>query len=431
MYLGTNAMKPAKFPCSSLINRLPKIGKSWISTLVLLGLWAATPAAKAGSLTWEYHYDSDTDGYDKKTVGATSRFEHLGTAYAQDGNKSYIVIYTNVDANGVVYGKKQVRVFTGDLVLDFTGEGNLSDANGLPNLYTIKINNNESSLQLGQIGVGSTLKTVYQTNYGFPTYQQYYNKIQQARTFDGRFADPSKSEDPVLNSSYFRPKDATLSVTDRVQSTIDNAVRIISDPTEIQKLGVSMNLPGTNPSGLAKVTVVEIDNSKLPAEDFIASLLTECGNDTFAFKAAIVPVASTPPTTDTPPADTPPTTTTTTTTTTTPTTPYSISFVGTPEVGGLSTGVVVGGSALAAGLLMLLLLGGDDTTTGIASNPIPNIPGGGGNGGGGSGGGGGGGGDNGGEETKEVREYTSPISLTVLGLAACGWRYRSRRRVML
>jgi hypothetical protein len=404
-------MKLTKSPFVNLVKRLPKIGKPWISILVLTGLWAATPAARAGSLTWEYHYDSNNDGYDKKTVGSTSRFEHLGTAYAQDGNKSYIVIYSNVDTNGVVYGQKQVRVFTGDLVLDFTGEGNLSDANGSPNLYTIKINANESSLQLGQIGVGSTLKTVYQTNYGFPTYQHYYNKLQQARTIDGRFASSSMSDDPLLNGNYFRAKDSTLSVTSRTQSTIDNAVRIISDPAEIQKLGVSVNLPGTQPSGLAKMTVIEIDNSQLPSEEFIAALLTECGNDSFAFKAAIVPVVTTPPATEVPPTDVPPVTTATPPTTT----PYSISFIGTPEAGGLSTGLIVGGSVAAAALLLLLLTGDDDTTR-LASNPTPNIPGGGGNGGG---------------ETpeeapipREVPESSNSIALGALGLAAFALRKR-------
>jgi hypothetical protein len=411
-------MKLTKIPFGSLPQRLPNLSKSLVGILVLSGLWAATPAAKAGSLTWEYHYDSDTDGYDKKTVGSESRFEHLGTAYAQDGKKSYIVIYSNVDSQGVVYGKKQVRVFTGDVVLDFTGEGNLSNANGSPNLYTIKVNGNESSLQLGQIGVGSTLKTVYQTNYGFPTYQYYYDKLQQARTVDGRFASASMSDDPLINGRYFKPGDSTLSVTDKSQSTIDNAVRIINDPLEIQQLGVSLNLPGTNPSGLAKMTVIEIDNSQLPSQEFIAALLTECGNDSFAFKAAIVPVVTTPPaseTPNTPPVETPPVSTT-------PTTPYSISFVGTPEAGGIPTGLIVGGSVAAAALLMFLLLdSGDDSTTRLASNPTPNTPG----GGGGSGGGGGnGGGEIPGEipNPREVPENNSPIALLVLGLATFGLR---------
>jgi hypothetical protein len=409
MYLGTSAMKLVKFPFGNVTKQLPNLGKSLVSILVLSGLWAVTPAAKAGSLTWEYHYDSDSDGYDKRTVGSTSRFEHLGTAYAQDGKKSYIVIYSNVDANGVVYGNKQVRVFTGDLVLDFTGEGNLSSANGSPNLYTIKINGNESSLQLGQIGVGSTLKSVYQTNYGFPTYQNYYDKLQQARTVDGRFASASMSDDPLINGRYFKPGDSTLSVTDRSQSTIDNAVRIINDPLEIQQLGVSVNLPGTKPSSLAKMTVIEIDNSQLPSQEFIAALLTECGNDSFAFKAAIVPVVTT-----TPPSETPTTPTETPPVSTTPTTPYSISFIGAPEAGGVSTGLIVGGSVAAAALLLLLLLdSGNDATTGIASNPTPNTP--------GSGGGGGG---TPGEipSPRETPENNSSIALAVLGLATFGLR---------
>jgi hypothetical protein len=390
----------------NLSRRLPKIKSPWISAVVLLGLWAATPAAQAGSLTWKYHLDSNRDGDDKGIVGQTSRFELLGSAYAQDGKKSYIVIYSNIDNEGVIFGKKQIRVFTGDLVLDFTGQGNLSAANGSPNLYTVKFVPNESNLQLGQIGVGSTLKSVHLTNYGFATYQEYYNKLKRARTFDGRFAAPYMGTTPQLNTGYFQAEDSTLSVTESSQSVIDNAVRIITNPVEIEQLGVDTKLPGSTPSSLTQITVIEIDNSQLPSGDFIAALLTECGNDSFAFNAGIQPIAATPPVETT----TPPTTITTVPTTTTPT--YTLSAL-TPASGGVSTGLIVGGSALALGLLLLLLLdSGDDSV----------VNGGGGNGGGGNGGNGGGGNGGGNPRPQEVPENNNPIALAILSLAAFGWR---------
>ncbi|MGB3691176.1 MAG: XDD3 family exosortase-dependent surface protein [Spirulinaceae cyanobacterium] len=90
------------------------------SGLIALGL-GVTETVQAQSLNWNYTVDNFADGTDATGVGGD--FEMFGTAYAQQGNRLYIGINSNLAKGGVAYnGAADKNINYGDFFFNFSGK---------------------------------------------------------------------------------------------------------------------------------------------------------------------------------------------------------------------------------------------------------------------------------------------------------------------
>jgi hypothetical protein len=246
-------------------------------------------AANAGTLRngWNYATDSFTDSTDARTlnpnrdgyrVGGTV-FEIYGMAIKQDADNIYVALNANLPRGGARYPESNTAYFVtddgnigwGDLFFNFSGQ-NLSTASANRSLFGIRFGVPSNS------GVSTTgvyrnvkAKSVAVQNKGWETLNDYLTKV---RENDGN---PSAGDlNLSADESYFSQDNLT---------SIDTGDKIgditVLNSGELSRLGLDFGTSGSQTFGF------KFAKSLLPTEEFIASLVTECFNDSIALRGTI------------------------------------------------------------------------------------------------------------------------------------------------
>jgi hypothetical protein len=240
--------------------------KALIGAVVVAGTLAFSgQQAQAGTMHkgWNYSIDSFNDGTEGSKIGQSSKFEFYGMAFKQTADKVIFAFNSNLSKNGYLYRNAAGgNISYGDLMIDFTGKGNLNKANG--NLYGVDfVNSNDST---GQQGLYSnvTAKSVATVNSG------YYSTDYHTSTVK-RLGGTASYGEMASNTSYIDGNKAALNI-------INSGTRKggITHITDIASLGLDFghfNATGT------QTFAFSIDKSLLPKGNFVATLFAECGND--------------------------------------------------------------------------------------------------------------------------------------------------------
>jgi hypothetical protein len=254
--------------------------KALLGTIAVAGTLAvSTQQAQAGTLHngWNYSIDSSRDGTEGGTIGQNSKFEFYGMAFKQMGSKVYFAFNSNLSKDGYVdRGAAGGNISYGDLMIDFTGKGNLTKANG--NLYGVDfVNSNDS---LGQQGLYSnvTAKSVTTVNAGYGTTNSHTS------TVNNRLGGSASYGEMAANTSYIDGDKAALNIIDK--GTRTGGITHISDFSGLGLDFGHFNATGTQTFGFS------IDKSLLPKGSFVASLFAECGNDGMILTGETVPEPS-------------------------------------------------------------------------------------------------------------------------------------------
>jgi hypothetical protein len=253
--------------------------KTLFGAVVVAGALAMTgqQAAQAGTLHngWNYSIDSFKDGTEGGTIGQNSKFEFYGMAYKQIGNQVVFAINSNLAKTGYNYGSAAGgNIGYGDLMLDFTGQGNLNGANG--SLQAVHFANNDGNNSMG-VYDGVTAKSVTTANSGYGTTNSHTATV----SYLGGTASYGEM---ASNTSYIDGNASALNVIE--SGTYKGGITALND---LSGLGLDFghfNATGTQTFGFS------IDKSLLKKGSFIASLFAECGNDGLVLTGAIVPEPS-------------------------------------------------------------------------------------------------------------------------------------------
>jgi hypothetical protein len=252
--------------------------KTLLGAVIVAGAFAMTgQAAQAGTLHngWNYSIDSFNDGTEGGTIGQNSKFEFYGMAYKQVGNQVVFAINSNLAKTGYNYGGAAGgNIGYGDLMLDFTGQGSLSGANG--SLQAVKFATNDGSNSMG-VYDGVTAKSVTTANSGYGTTNSHTATVSY-------LGGTASYGEVASNTSYIDGNAAALNVIDT--GTYRGGITEIADFSGLGLDFGHFNATGTQTFGFS------IDKSLLKRGSFVASLFAECGNDGLVLTGAIVPEPS-------------------------------------------------------------------------------------------------------------------------------------------
>jgi hypothetical protein len=249
------------------------------STLLAIGLGET---ALAGQLNWNYTVDSFSDGVTDRIVGnnGTPGFEIFGTAYAQNQNRLYVAINSNLVEGGVsnrsALGRK---IDFGDFFFNFSTNKTFNEAMNSGDIYGVRFaaaNDSNTPAGLGVYG-GVKAGNVSLNNNGFGTLNDYVRYVESA-------GQTASFGDIALNSNYFQTNGNVLNVIDTYKSVVTNDVTFINDFSALG-LNFANNFSRTG----AYTYGFSFDISKLPTGDFIAHLFEECANDAIGIKGKINP----------------------------------------------------------------------------------------------------------------------------------------------
>jgi hypothetical protein len=253
--------------------------KTFLGAVVVAGALAMTgqQSAQAGTLHngWNYSIDSFNDGTEGGTIGQNSKFEFYGMAYKLVGNKVVFAINSNLARTGYNSGGAAGgNIGYGDLMLDFTGQGNLNSANG--GLQAISFAPNDGNRSTG-VYDSVTAKSVATVNQGYGTTNSHTNTVSW-------LGGTASYGEMAANTSYISGNAAALNL-------IQSGTRTggITQITDFSGMGLDFghfNATGTQTFGFS------IDKSLLKKGSFVASLFAECGNDGMILTGKIVPEPS-------------------------------------------------------------------------------------------------------------------------------------------
>jgi hypothetical protein len=254
--------------------------KTILGAATVAGALAITgqQAAQAGTLHngWNYSIDSFNDGTEGGTVGQNSKFEFYGMAFKQTATQVIFAFNSNLAKTGYNYAHAAGgNIGYGDMMLDFTGSGNLASANG--NLNAVHFAPNDRDHQVG-LYKGVTAKSVTIANSGYSSHSQHTTVVNKYLGGTDSFGEMAS------NTPYFHSAEAALNLIDK--GTYKGGINEISD---FSKLGLDFghfNATGTQTFGFS------IDKSLLPKGSFVASLFAECGNDGMVLTGKLVPEPS-------------------------------------------------------------------------------------------------------------------------------------------
>jgi hypothetical protein len=239
--------------------------KMLLGAVAIAGTLALTgQQAQAGTMHngWNYSIDSFNDGTEGSKVGKNSKFEFYGMAFKQTADKVIFAFNSNLAKTGYAFGRAAGgNIGYGDLMLDFTGKGNLKTANG--GLQAVHFASNDMNRAVGLYD-GVTAKSVSTANSG------YYSTNYHTSTVNNLKGKASYG-DMASNTTYFNGNEAALNVINT--GTYKGGVTQISDFTSLGLDFGHFKATGTQTFGFS------IDKSLLPKGSFVASLFAECGND--------------------------------------------------------------------------------------------------------------------------------------------------------
>ncbi|MBD2121871.1 XDD3 family exosortase-dependent surface protein [Trichocoleus sp. FACHB-262] len=296
---------------STLVFSQPRAPYRLISSLASLltvtsGLvWTAKPTVAATlNQGWLYTIDNSLDGLgvnDSGVVLPGSVFEIYSMAIKDDPLTNSITVAIN--SNLPVYGKQtgpQVCTTTrcfdvsnsnigwGDLILDFSGLGNLQAANNSGQLYGIRFapTNDSASLTVG-VYDNVRLRSVTTENAGYSNFAN-HNAVTTNLT-----GNQATVGDLAWNDSYFGPY-TFLGSYSEPESWMPNVIESGNKIGEIALLAEKdLVEDGFDPTfGSQKgeqVFGLRFAKSLLPVGEFIASLITECVNDAIALISQLAP----------------------------------------------------------------------------------------------------------------------------------------------
>jgi hypothetical protein len=253
--------------------------KTLLGAVVVAGTLAMTgqQSAQAGTLHngWNYSIDSFNDGTEGGTIGQNSKFEFYGMAYKQVGNQVVFAINSNLARTGYnSSGAAGGNIGYGDLMLDFTGQGNLNSANG--GLQAINFAPNDGNRSTG-VYDGVTAKSVATVNQGYGTTNSHTSTVNW-------LGGTASYGEMAANTSYINGNAAALNL---IQSgTRTGGITQIADFSGMGLDFGHFNATGTQTFGFS------IDKSLLKKGSFVASLFAECGNDGLILTGAVVPEPS-------------------------------------------------------------------------------------------------------------------------------------------
>jgi hypothetical protein len=240
--------------------------KTLLGAVAIAGTLALTgQQAQAGTMHngWNYSIDSFNDGTEGSKVGKDSKFEFYGMAFKQTADKVIFAFNSNLAETGYAYAHAAGgNIGYGDLMLDFTGKGNLTKANG--GLQAVHFASNDMNREVGLYN-GVTAKSVATANSG------YYSTNYHTSIVNNVLKGKASYGDMASNTTYFNGNEAALNVIKT--GTYKGGVTEISN---FNTLGLDFGhfkATGTQTFGFS------IDKSLLPKGNFVASLFAECGND--------------------------------------------------------------------------------------------------------------------------------------------------------
>jgi hypothetical protein len=240
--------------------------KALFGAVVVAGSLAISgQQAQAGTMHngWNYSIDSFNDGTEGGKIGKNSKFEFYGMAFKQTADKVIFAFNSNLSKDGYVYKNAAGgNISYGDMMLDFTGKGNISKANG--NLYGVDfVNTNDNT---GKQGLYSnvTAKSVTTLNSG------YYSTDYHTSTVK-RLGGSASYGEMASDTTYFNGNQGALNTikTGTYQGGIQHL-------TNLSGLGLDF---GHFKATGTQTFAFSIDKSLLPKGNFVASLFAECGND--------------------------------------------------------------------------------------------------------------------------------------------------------
>lgn len=239
--------------------------KTLLGAVAIAGTLALTgQQAQAGTMHngWNYSIDSFNDGTEGYAVGKDSKFEFYGMAFKQTADKVIFAFNSNLAKTGYAYAHAAGgNIGYGDLMLDFTGKGNLTKANG--GLQAVHFASNDMNRTVGLYD-GVTAKSVSTANSG------YYSTDYHTSTVNSLKGKASYG-DMAANTTYFNGNEAALNVINT--GIYKGGVTEISNFTNLGLDFGHFKATGTQTFGFS------IDKSLLPKGSFVASLFAECGND--------------------------------------------------------------------------------------------------------------------------------------------------------
>ncbi len=246
------------------------------SGLIALGL-GFTEIVQAQPLNWKYTVDNFADGTD--ATGVSGDFEMFGTAYAQQGNRLYVGINSNLAKGGVAYnGAADKNINYGDFFFNFSGK-QFNQAMNDGDLFAVKFaeGNDSGATELGLYG-GVKAKSVTSTNSGYSNLNKYNERVGKLTGNDASVGDLTIEE----TYDYLGKNTSILNVIDTYETVVSNDVTLIDDFSSLG-LDFASNLGQTG----KYIYGFSFDISNLPKGDFVAHLLAECGNDSIAILGKI------------------------------------------------------------------------------------------------------------------------------------------------
>lgn len=248
------------------------IGSTFISFLGL-NFCHRLPATAADLQSgWQYSIDAYDDG------SGGSGYEIGGVAMTIQDGKFYVGITSGMPITGTDEPNyidpillPDGHVGYGDLIFNFSGL-NLPNAEG--NLFGIRFSdNNDTSVALG-IYSSVTTTSVTSSNYGFTSFQQYYDSGHDRVNTQGDRGLPTQAD--VLN--YYG---SGMPQTSIGSGTKVGDINLLSTE-DLSNLGLDFGTnAGTYTFGFS------FDASVVPTGDFMAYFMTECANDALAINSTV------------------------------------------------------------------------------------------------------------------------------------------------
>jgi hypothetical protein len=222
--------------------------------------------AQAGTMHngWNYSIDSFNDGTEGGTIGKNSKFEFYGMAFKQTADKVIFAFNSNLSKDGYNYAHATGgKISYGDMMIDFTGKGNISKANG--NLYGVDFVDSNDNTGAQGLYSGVTAKSVTTQNSG------YYSTDFHTTVVNNWLHGNASYGEMASNTSYFNGNEGALNTIKT--GTYKGGITHISDFSGLGLDFGHFKTEGTQTFGFS------IDKSLLPKGNFVASLFAECGND--------------------------------------------------------------------------------------------------------------------------------------------------------
>jgi hypothetical protein len=298
-----------------------KSSRSLVATLVtgsLTALLQQPVSAAQFHLGWNYALDSANDSLgvnpDSTIQPGGSIYEIFGMAVKDDvaTDSVWFAISANLPmygdnlpqpsltAEGRTFEVQDSNIGWGDLILDFSGTGNLKSASDTRQLFGIKFSiNNDSGVPTLGIYQDVSLASVTTTNAGYSNLGNNNATLESLSAARQGARRSASMGDLDWNDSYFAPYTTARTQTNPqpyMPNVIGSGTKIgevtLLNRETLVKAGLDPNF--FSPSG-AEIFGFRLPKELLPVGEFIATLLTECINDGIALSSRLIAPPPPPP----------------------------------------------------------------------------------------------------------------------------------------